>query len=404
MAARRQTIALALGSAANGLLAYIVFALTTRALGADAAPVSVLWSYWGFAGAALTFPLQHWIARTLTSDGPGTVRNSLRRVSGLIGVLAVLSGVLAWLARDPLFHRDDPWFPFLVTLVTLGSALMGITRGSLSGENRFVEVAATFAAENALRCVAVGFLVVTDEHHTVAYGTCIVLGYLTVVCWPRALRFGSDGTPAGTYSALEFLSGAGLAQLLGQIVLTGGPVALALAGGTAAEVTALFAALALFRAPYTLALGMVSQVTTAITRLVVTGATTALRRIRVMTVSATLLACIIAGLGAAWLAPTLIGLIFGEAIEFGSHDAAILAVGCVLAVANLVLNVTSLAHNRAGTVAVAWLIAIGGAGASYLALRALPADERIIWCFLIAEAVAFTSLLTADLRRSAATP
>ena len=39
------------GAAVTGVLAYVVFALTTRALGSDAAaPVSVLWSYWTLAG------------------------------------------------------------------------------------------------------------------------------------------------------------------------------------------------------------------------------------------------------------------------------------------------------------------------------------------------------------------
>jgi hypothetical protein len=41
----RDTSALAIGSAASGLLAYVFFALVTRALGsATAAPVSVLWA------------------------------------------------------------------------------------------------------------------------------------------------------------------------------------------------------------------------------------------------------------------------------------------------------------------------------------------------------------------------
>ena len=61
-----QGAGLALGSAASGLLAYVFFATVTRSLGsAAAAPVSVLWAYWSLAGAALSFPLQHWIARTV---------------------------------------------------------------------------------------------------------------------------------------------------------------------------------------------------------------------------------------------------------------------------------------------------------------------------------------------------
>ena len=42
----RASAALALGSIVSGLLAYVLFALITRGLGAeDAAPVTVLWTH-----------------------------------------------------------------------------------------------------------------------------------------------------------------------------------------------------------------------------------------------------------------------------------------------------------------------------------------------------------------------
>ncbi|MGH3360616.1 MAG: hypothetical protein ACRDO7_17565 [Nocardioidaceae bacterium] len=389
-------VALALGSAAAGVLAYVVFALTTRALGDAAAAVSVLWSYWGFAGAALTFPLQHWIARTVTADGPAPVRDALPRLGVLVVVAAVLSGGLAWWGRDSLFHRDDLWFPVLVALVTVGSAVMGVVRGGLSGAGDFGSVAISLAAENALRCVAVGALGIIEVAEPVAYGFCIVAGYLVAACWPRAIRFDRERPSTRAHSALEFLSAAGLAQLLGQVVLTGGPIVLALTGGTAAQVTALFVALALFRAPYTVALGMVSQLTTVITGLVVSGATAALRRIRLVVVSATALACVVAGVGASALGPAVIRGVFGDAIEFPGTESAFVAVGCVLAVANLVLTITALAYDRPGTVAIAWVIAICAGLASYVVLANLPAPETIVSCFLIAEAASFVSLLAAS--------
>ena len=63
---RRSVASLALGSVGAGVLAYVFFVVATRALGAEeAASVSVLWTWWGFTAAAITFPLQHWIARTV---------------------------------------------------------------------------------------------------------------------------------------------------------------------------------------------------------------------------------------------------------------------------------------------------------------------------------------------------
>src|SRR4029079_737850 len=103
-------------------------------LGATAAaPVSVLWVWWGFAAAALTFPLQHWITRSVTAHGGERVlRLQLGRIVASVVGPALAAGLLAWLFRDQLFGRDDLGFPVLVVLVTLGSGLLGVVRGTLS--------------------------------------------------------------------------------------------------------------------------------------------------------------------------------------------------------------------------------------------------------------------------------
>ena len=98
----------------------------------------MLWAYWSFAGAALTFPLQHWIARSVVAHGG---ERSVR--TALPGVLrwSLLAGVVtfgaAWLGRDLLFGSGDLWFPLLVGAVTLASAAMGIVRGVLTARRRF---------------------------------------------------------------------------------------------------------------------------------------------------------------------------------------------------------------------------------------------------------------------------
>ena len=123
MSRRNAPLLLATGSVVSGVLAYVLFALVTRGIGASAAaPVSVLWTVWALAGAAFTFPLQHWITRCLTAGRAGDVRGSARRVAAVVVAVAVVTGALAWVFRDRLFHRDDAWFPALVVLVVLGSA------------------------------------------------------------------------------------------------------------------------------------------------------------------------------------------------------------------------------------------------------------------------------------------
>ncbi len=262
MSRRRSTSSLAFGSVVSGLLAYAVFALVTHGLGAAAAaPVAVLWTYWAFAGAAFTFPIQHWITRSLAAGHEAEPRRAAGRVALVVGGCAVVLGLLAWLGREQLFRRDDAAFPAMVALVTLGSAVVGAVRGALGGRERFGAVAVSLVAENGVRCVLVAALLLAGVEDPVAHGLCVVAGSVVVVAaWPSALRFPVPGAapsaPAGT-APLVFLSGAASSQLVGQAVLTGGPVVLALLGGSPAQVTSLFAALALFRAPYLVALGAV---------------------------------------------------------------------------------------------------------------------------------------------------
>ena len=391
---KRDTTALALGSVVAGLLAYAVFAVTTRALGPEAAaPVSVLWSYWSFAGAAFTFPLQHWIASSVAAHGEGAVRRTLPRLSLVVVVAALLLGGLAWIGREPLFHRADLWFPSMVVLVTLGAALSGVLRGGLSASGRFIGLACSLIAENAVRFVAVAVLMLADVRAAVGYGFCLVTGHLVAVLWPASFRFGRRRTSTGAHNPFAFLSGASTAQLLAQIVLTGGPVVLALAGGTPGEVTALFAALALFRAPYMVALSLVSQLTGRITSMVLRGEEVALRRIRNAILRATAAAVVVAGVTAAWIGPMLLKLIFGAEVDFDPGQAALVAVGCTLAVANLVITVSVMAQYRPSVVARSWVVAVVAAGVVFVALSTSSPMEQTVWCFLVAEAVAFAALL-----------
>ena len=131
----RHTSALATGAVVSGLLAYLFFALVTRALGVrGAAPVSVLWAWWAFAGAALTFPVQHWIARlggrpTAARAGSGARCRGWLAVSG-----ALAAGGRCRVAgpRSALFGAGRPWFPLLVGPSASGRRVIGVVRGMLT--------------------------------------------------------------------------------------------------------------------------------------------------------------------------------------------------------------------------------------------------------------------------------
>lgn len=395
----RATSALAAGSAVSGVLAYVFFALTTRALGADqAAPVSVLWAYWGFAGAALTFPVQHWISRAVAAhDGERHVADYLRHVRRAVLGLSLVVGLLAWLAREPLFGSDQVWFPLLTVLVTIGSGAIGHVRGVLSARRAFGAVAVSLVAENALRCLVAVALILLDVHEPVAFGLALVAGYLTAAAWPQAYRLRQTGEAPEAESPFAFLGGAAGGQLIGQTVLTGGPVALALADGSPAAITALFAGLALFRAPYTLALGVVASLTERMTRLVVERRADILGRVRRVLVATTAVGLVAAGVIGWWVGPPLIRLIFGDDIQLQPEQTLALALGSTFALANLVVTVILLAQNRTPALMIAWALAILP-GAAWFALGAGAALDRTCWSFCLIEGTALAALVWQEWR------
>ena len=396
----RDSTALAAGSVAAGLLAYAFFVLSTRSLGVDdAAPVSVLWTYWSFTAAALTFPLQHWIARSVAAGGEGGVRAALPRVLLLVAVLAAVSGALAWAARSALFGRDDPWFPLLVGSVTLGSALMGLVRGSLSARRRFHAVAAALALENGTRCLAAAVLAATGTASAVGMGSCLAAGSLVGLAWPSSLAFRREPARPGPASPLRFLGGASAGQLMAQAVLTGGPVVLALGGGSAAQVTIMFAALAVFRAPYMLAIGLVSAVTGRLTVLFVRDRDPALGRVRLLVLGGSIPAAAVAGVLGALAGPPLLPAVFGEQVRLSASLSALVAVGSAVAVTNLVLALMVLAQGRGVAVARAWSLAVL-AGCLLVALGGAQVLDRTCWAFVAAEVVALVALAVEERRGS----
>lgn len=396
--ARRDTSLLAVGSLVSGLLAYVFFALVTRALGAGpAAPVAVLWAWWSFAGAAITFPVQHWISRTAAlAAGEAAVRRGLPRVATAITGASVAAGALAWLASDRLFGPNGGWFPLLVVGVGLGSGVLGVVRGTLSARHRFVAVGTALLVENGLRCLVAVALMAGGIESPTAYGAALVVGGAAALLWPAALLPRRTGA-GGLGTPLAFVSGASAGQLLAQVTLSGGPVLLAAVGGAPAQVTALFAALALFRAPYTFALGLIAALTGRLTRLVEAGRYDALRRFRQGLVVATLVSVALGGAGGAWLGPEVMELVFGDGVSLDRGSTALVAIGSVFALATLVLTVGLLSRGRTAAVAWMWLAA---APFGLVAHLVVPGSDltRTCWTFVVVEAVAWAGLLLLEWR------
>jgi hypothetical protein len=411
----RAASGLAAGSVGAGVLAYVFFATSTRALGAeDAAPVAVLWSWWGFAAAGLTFPVQHWITRTATASGEGAVRSARATPVRLVLGVAAVAGGAAWLGRETLF-AGDARFVLLTVLVALGAGGMGVVRGLLGARRRYAAVGAVLVGENLVRCVAAGVLVALGVDDPFAYGVALVLGYAACAAWPSAWRTRPDAGPgarpaggaAGVAAAAStgtFLGGAAGAQVVGQTVLTGGPVLLALLGGSPTEVTVLFATLALYRAPYTVLLGQVVQLTGVLTRLVVAGQVGKMTRVEHGVLASTAVGVAVGAVVGAWPGPWLVRLVFGDDVRVEQGVSVALALGSVLALATLVQGVVLLAYGRPQRSLQAWVLALVPAAVVVFASPGSPITTIAV-AFVVAEGVAWLLLVAATRRaRAALTP
>lgn len=387
------------------MLAYAFFATSTRGLGAaEAAPVAILWSYWGFAAAGLTFPVQHWITRTAAVAGEGSVRSAWATPARLVAAVVVLTGVGAWLARDTLF-AGDARFAGLVALVGVGAAGMGVVRGLLAARNRYAAVGALLVVENLVRCLAALVLVALGVDDPAAYGAALVSGYAACAIWGSAWRPRRDTAPSAQRgdagSTRGILGGTAGAQVVAQAVLTGGPVLLAVLGGSPTQVTVLFATMALYRAPYTVLLGQVAQATGPLSRLVADRSLDRLARVQNVVLAVTALGVLLGAGAGAWPGPWLVRLVFGQEVRVEPGVSVMIATGSVLALATLVQGVMLLALGRPQHTLLAWVLALVPAALVVVAAPGSPVTTIAV-AFLTAQAAAWLLLVLATHRARAA--
>lgn len=378
------------------------FALVTRALGADAAaPIVVLWTYWGACTAFVTFPLQHWVIRTIRAEGEAAVRAGLRRLLPPVVVLSVAATLLALVAGSRLFSTDGPTFPLLVGAVTLGTFLTGVVRGGLAGRGRFVATAVELAVENLVRVLGTA-VILRVGGGVDAIGIVLAAGAAVGLGWPSSVRFPRD--PATAAPRPEQLVGAvAVGSALAQLVLVGGPIAVTLIGGTPDEVTTLFVTMALFRAPYLLGLGLANQATGPLTDLSLRGDRRPMRRFLLATATVT-----VVGSGAAWVVGLLAGeqlvaIVFGAEVRPAPVVAAAVAAGSVVAVGTLVLSLAAIGEGRGFRITRAWGIALLAATIALVTAPASPSLAVAIG-FVVGESAAFVVLLRGGWRAARAQP
>ncbi len=385
-----ESTAVVAGTAVNGLLAYAYIAIGTRSYGdAAMAPVAVLWTFWAISVALFMFPLQHWVIRQISIDGDTSgVAGTVPRIAVTVVTLAILGSAATLLWSERLFGDSDIRWPLLVGLITVGSGLSGLQRGILAGLGRYYATAANIAAENVLR-VALGIVVAMTIEDVAWFAVVLAAGPLVAVFWPETFRL--DLRSGERLPAFVFLGGLAGGILIAQVILNAAPVVLQAMGGVADEVTALFLALALFRAPYLLALGGATRLTAPLTHLMRSSPEGRIRRI-----ATAVAATAIVGAGAAYafgrtVGPPLIDLVFAPETTIGSRPIGAIAAACTLALGGLVLILMLTAAGRAGAVQGAMVVALL---AAVVALTAWPGEtlDVVVAAFVVSELVAVLAL------------
>lgn len=388
------TVALAVGSVLSSVFAYLYIVAGARSYGADEfSGVAQLWTIWFFGASVLTFPLQLWVIQRLRSDGHGgAIRAVLPRL-GVISVgLGVAVSVMTLPVRGDLFGHDQLLYPVAAGVITVGSAASGLLRGGLAGRSRFLATGTAMGSENLVRLV-LGIAVIRLGAGVGLYGWATVGGLLVILAWPEALRF--RGPAPADVSPLAFLGSVAGGTVIAQFVLTGGPVVLSLVGGTPAEVTSLFTSLALFRAPYIIALGLTVKAMAVLTDLAAAGRWDTLEQVRRRTVLGSVALMALGGAAAAMLGPWLLQLIFGDEVDLTRLECAGLAVGSTAALATLAMTLMQMTHGAGGRVLRAWLI---GLAVGAVAMFATPLDPlpMVILAFLASELTAFAVMALLD--------
>jgi hypothetical protein len=251
------------------------------------------------------------------------------------------------------------------------------------------------AADAVVRLLACSLVVVLGG--SVAwFAAAIAVGPVILLIWPSVLTLRPDGS-GSTAPVAGFLGGLAGGVLLSQIALSAGPAVLAAVGGAPAEVTALFATMALFRAPYLIALGLASRGTGPLTRLVASGSESRLGRLRRGVAVVGLAGALVGGLLGWWIGPALVDLVFGTGVAPAASVVAIVAAGSAVALTGLVAVLLLVARAATSAITVSWLAAFAAA-AAMLVLASDDSSTRVALAFLAAEVVSLALMLATDRR------
>lgn len=351
LATKRGAIVLSVGTLASGLFAYAFNVLAARTLGPAAyGPIAVLWASVFLLAVVLFRPLEQTLSRAIAERNARGIDSrpvvlSVVRLGLCITVVVTLAVVLlSGIITDRLFDGHAA-LTLALGAATVGYCLSYLVRGILGGVRWFGGYGALLFADGAVRLLVALPLVAfaSIELAALAIVAAAVGGALAPLLAPRRrlrthiARSGEE--PFKLREMLRFAAPVTAVAVSEQVLVSGGPLLIVIAGGDGAVAAAgvVFAATMLVRAPVFLFQGVSAALLPSLTRLETLGHSArfwhaVLRTVAVLVGFSTLLV-----VGALALGPEAMHALYGSGFEVARTDLAVLAagIGCYLVAATL---------------------------------------------------------------------
>ncbi len=368
-------LTVALGIA--GVLTYVFFAITSRALDKDDyGEIVVLWSAVFLLSATLFRPIEQLLARTLAErDHAGAATGDALVAAAKIQAGLCAASVIVLLAlRGPIednLFSDDKGMYWALLVALAGFACAFYARGFLAGRGQFTLYAVLLQIEVLLRLVFALIVAVGLAGGVSLIAAGIALApFAGLAVIPIAVQRGRPNAavldPADSPLADELTLGAGgafagavlLMMLSEQVLVSSGALFVRAAEGAAAA-GFIFNMLMVARAPLLLFQAVAASLLPHLTRLRARGDEEGADAFRTSLSSTMLLIAAFATattIGVLLIGPQVMQLAFGDKFEYDRLGLAIVSVGMGFYLVAASLNQAALAQGQARRAAVPWVI------------------------------------------------
>lgn len=395
---------IALGAIGASIGAYGFQVIGGRSLGADGfAPVAALWTTGFLVHTIVMLPVEQMITRTVTLSGGGTLSpHSRRQISVTLFLGGAVGTAIVTLVLSRFFNSELAFIAVMALLMT-SRAAMTVARGVMAGRGRFWAYGTSMLLEG-IALMGLGVIFLATDAGAAWFASAIAAAPLSLF-FVRPYRINPETAAAPqaqteTKGLLELLV---VAAALSQLILAGGPLVVGLVGGSAAEVSIYFITFTLLRGPITASYGLSTRFLAAMTTAINDGNGHTLHQWAVRLTAVGSVAVATAGVGAYFILPKLIQILYGSEFRPSPAVAALGGAGAVAALAILFVSQILIARGRTRGLAIGWLIAATVASV-VLAVSGSDPLLRVATAFGAGELTAFALLATVAIRMGSQVP